>query len=150
MTDINPKYLDLDADMSSRDLDESPVSLLEKIKQEGRVWGDLCEQYGVKNPDPPWRVTLEATCDMLAENACQASDAGAAAEAPEPEKDAKALDGVERRWEEDHLVKEHYADVPFPESQLLALAHTLIRRGLMDENELARKMKEVDQRLNMV
>ncbi len=149
MAEINPEYLDLDADMSKRDMDQSPVFLLEKIKQEGRVWGDLCEQYGVKNPDPPWRVTLEATCDMLAENNCRTSDTGEAAQTAEAEKDTKVLDGIERRWEEDHLVKEHYANVPFPENQLLALAHTLIRRGLMDENELARKMKEVDQRLNM-
>lgn len=149
MIEINPEYLELDADMSSRDMDKSPVSLLERIKQEGRVWSDLCEQYGVKNPDPPWRVTLEATCDMLAESDCQTPDAGEPAEASKPEKKAKALDGIERRWEEDHLVKEHYANVPFPENQLLALAHTLIRRGLVDEKELAKKMKEVDQRLNM-
>ena len=44
MIEINPEYLELDADMSSRDMDKSPVSLLERIKQEGRVWSDLCEQ----------------------------------------------------------------------------------------------------------
>ena len=148
MTEINPEYLQLDADMSSRDLDQSPVSLLEKIKRDGRVWGDLCEQYGVKNPDPPWRVTLEATCDMLAE--CQTAESGDSEETLESGEESKALDGIERRWEEDQLVKEHYANVPFPENQLLALAHTMIRRGLMDEKELAKKMKEVDQRLNMV
>ena len=61
-----------------------------------------------------------------------------------------ALPGVERRWEEDELTDEHYADVPFPERQLLALAHSMIRRGLIDEDDLKRRMKEVDKRLNMV
>jgi len=62
--------------------------------------------------------------------------------------DDKKIDSNERRWEEDKLVDEHYADVPFPERQLLALAHSMIRRGLIDENELAKKMKNVDKRLN--
>lgn len=149
MTEINPEYLELDADMSSRDMDQSPVTLLEQIKQGGRVWADLCDQYGVKNPDPPWRVTLEATCDMLAESDCQTSGTCETSDGHGGAEVEKALDGVERRWEEDKLAKQHYANVPFPESQLLALAHTLIRRGLMDEQELEKKMKEVDRRLNM-
>lgn len=128
---INPEKLELDKEMESRDLDQSPITLLEKIKTKGRVWDDLCEQYGVDNPNPPWKITLEATCDILAEEAC-------------------ALPVLERRWEEDELSKTHYPDVPFPERQLLALAHSMIRRGLMDEDELARRMEEVDQRLNMV
>ncbi|MGB5251660.1 MAG: hypothetical protein WBN68_02925 [Sedimenticolaceae bacterium] len=149
MTEINPKYLELDAEMSSRDLDQSPVSLLEKIKQEGRIWDDLCEEYGVDNPDPPWRITLEATCDMLADGYWQTFNICKPKEERNPEEESKKLDGVERRWEEDQLVKQHYSEVPFPESQLLALAHTLIRRGLMDEEDLAKKMAEVNQRLHM-
>lgn len=149
MTEINPKYLELDAEMSSRDLDQSPVSLLEKIKQEGRIWDDLCEEYGVDNPDPPWRITLEATCDMLADGYWQTFNICKPKEERNPEEEGKKLDGVERRWEEDQLVKQHYSEVPFPESQLLALAHTLIRRGLMDEEDLAKKMAEVNQRLHM-
>jgi hypothetical protein len=149
MAEINPEYLELDAEMSSRGLDQSPVPLLEKVKSEGRVWGDLCEQYGVSNPDPPWRVTLEATCDMLADNYCQTLNICKPKEEPNPEEESKKLDALERRWEEDQLVGKNYSEVPFPESQLLALAHTLIRRGLMDEAELARKMEEVDRRLHM-
>ena len=34
------------------DLDTSPIPLLEKVRNEGRVWDDLCEQYGVDNPNP--------------------------------------------------------------------------------------------------
>lgn len=150
MAGINPGYVKLDKEMSSRELDSSPIDLLEKVKQEGRVWDDLSEEYGVDNPDPPWRISLESTCDALAGgywapfNICL----------PEKERkpvmaDDKKIDSNERRWEEDKLVDQHYADVPFPERQLLALAHSMIRRGLIDESELADKMKLVDRRLNI-
>ena len=133
MIEINPEKIELDEDMSNRELDNSPISILEEIKKEGkgRSWKDLSKKWGVENPDPPWKVTLEATCDVLSEISC-------------------ALPGVERRWEEDELVEEHYKDVPYPERQLLALAHSMIRRGLIDEEDLREHMKEVDRRLNMV
>ena len=113
------------------DLDTAPISVLEKVRVEGRVWSDLCDQYGVTNPDPPWKVNLESTCDALAEEAC-------------------ALPVLERRWEEDELSESLYADVPFPERQLLALAHSMIRRGIFDEEELSQRMQQVHDRLNMV
>lgn len=150
MTKINPKYLELDDEMRSRKLDQSPVSLLEEIKKKGRVWGELCEQYGVDNPDPPWRITLEATCDMLADGYWNTFNICKPKEERNPEEESKKLDAVERRWEEDQLISKHYTEVPFPESQLLALAHTLIRRGLIDEKELESRIKEVDKRLNRV
>lgn len=108
-----------------------PISLLERIRAQGRVWNDLCRQYGVTNPDPPWKVSLEGTCDALSAEAC-------------------ALPLLERRYEEDELSESLYADVPYPERQLLALAHSMIRRGIIDEDELARRMQEVDRRLNSV
>lgn len=131
MTSVNPEKIELDKEMENRNLDKSPITLLENVKQKGRVWDELCEQYGVDNPDPPWKVTLEATCDVLSEISC-------------------ALPALERRWEEDELSEEQYAGLPFPERQLLALAHSMIRRGLIDEDELKCRMKEVDKRLNMV
>ena len=131
MVSINPEKMELDEEMDSRHLDTSSISVLEEIKKEGRVWKDLSKKYGVDNPDPPWKITLEATCEVLSEISC-------------------ALPALERRWEEDELSKEHYADLPFPERQLVALAHSMIRRGLIDEDELKRRMKEVDKRLNMV
>jgi hypothetical protein len=148
MAEINPDYIELDKEMSSRELDTSPIDLLEKIKQEGRVWEELSEEYGVDNPDPPWRINLESTCDNLANgymspfNICKPVD-----EREEPG-DGK-IDAVERRWEEDQLVNELYADVPFPERTLLALAHSMIRRGILSEEELAIQMKKVSDRLNM-
>jgi hypothetical protein len=130
MTSINPYKIELDKEMAQRNLDQSPVSLLEDIKLKGRVWKDLSKKYGVENPDPPWKITLEATCDVLSEVSC-------------------ALPGVERRWEEDALSEELYKDVPFPERQLLALVHSMIRRGLIDEKDLDKHMKVVEKRLNM-
>jgi len=129
MTELEKNDSDIQQDLP--DLDTSPIPLLEKIRKEGRVWDDLCEQYGVDNPDPPWKVSLDSTCEVLAEDNC-------------------ALSVLERRWEEDELSEDIYDDVPFPERQLLALAHSMIRRGLMDEDELASRMEAVNRRLNMV
>lgn len=112
-------------------LDTAPIALLETVRRQGRVWEDLAEQYGVTNPDPPWKVNLEAICDALSAEAC-------------------ALPVLERRWEEDELSEELYADVPYPERQLLALAHSMIRRGLVNEDELATRMKQVHERLTRV
>ena len=148
MAEINPDFIKLDEEMSSRELDTSPIDLLEKIKQQGRVWEELSEEYGVDNPDPPWRINLESTCDQLANgyyspfNICRPVE-----EQEEP--DDKKIDAIERRWEEDQLVSELYSDVPFPERTLLALAHTMIRRGILKEEELAAQMSKVSDRLNM-
>lgn len=116
------------AESTESSIDTKPIALLETIRHRGRVWEDLANQYGVTNPDPPWKITLEATCDVLAEGTC-------------------ALPALDRRWEEDELSKELYANVPFPERQLLALAHSMIRRGLFNESELAARMKDVHARL---
>tara|TARA_Y100000766_G_C18789724_1_gene547595 strand:- start:135 stop:476 length:342 start_codon:yes stop_codon:yes gene_type:complete len=106
------------------------IPLLNKIKDEGRVWADLCEEYGVDNPDPPWRLTLESTCEVLNEGAC-------------------TLPSLERRDEEDYLVEELYKHVPHPERQLLALAHSMILRGVISEEDLEKQMNIVEKRLNV-
>lgn len=121
----------MDSQTRETGFDTAPIAVLEKVRSEGRVWEDLADQYGVTNPDPPWKVNLEAVCDALAEGMC-------------------ALPPLERRWEEDELSEELYAEVPFPERQLLALAHSMIRRGLIKEDELAVRMQQVHERLNSV
>jgi hypothetical protein len=123
-----------------RGADLKPIDLLESIRRQGRVWEDLAAQYGVMNPDPPWKITLEATCDMLAAESCVVPHGDVAP-------GSCALPVLERRAEEDELSETIYMDVPFPERQLLALAHSMIRRGLFDEEELARRMKQVHERL---
>lgn len=110
------------------DADYKPIPLLEEIKRRGRTWGDLARQYGVTNPDPPWKTSLEGMCDALATGAC-------------------ALPVLERRWEEDELAETLYRDVPFPERQLLALAHSLLKRGIIQEQELAQRLEAVMKRL---
>lgn len=119
-----------DIDMG-RGLDTTPIPLLEQIRSQGRVWEDLAAQYGVTNPDPPWKVSLEGVCDALSAEAC-------------------ALPVLERRYEEDELSEDLYADVPYPERQLLALAHSLIRRGVVNEDELGVRMKQVYERLTRI
>lgn len=130
----------------------TPVPLLEEIKEHGRVWEDLANQYGVTNPDPPWKTSLDGMCEALGTTSCS----------PAMAVEKRWLDGsidrkdvggavplplLERRWEEDELSETLYQDVPFPERQLLALTHSLIKRGLVSEEDLAQRMKQVHARL---
>lgn len=124
-------------------MDVQPVALLETIKCRGRVWEDLAAQYGVTNPDPPWKISMDATCDLLAGDSLVLP---AARVVP----GSCALPNLERRAEEDDLSATIYADVPFPERQLLALAHSMIKHGLINEDELARRMKQVHEKLTSV
>lgn len=114
----------------SSSLNPSTISLLEKIRAQGRVWEDLADQYGVTASDPPWKLSMTSTCEALAVNDC--------------------LGTLERRASEDDLSETVYQDVPQPERQLLALAHTMIQHGLVDEDELTRRMEQVSRRLNSV
>jgi len=134
-----------DSDVNSKGdyqaIDTTPISLLQTVLEHGRVWEDLAAQYGVTNPDPPWKITLEATCDLLAGDSCVKSY-------KEVVPGSCALPSLERRADEDDLADTIYEDVPFPERQLMALAHTMIKRGLIEEGELKCRMLQVEQRLN--
>lgn len=105
----------------------SPIPLLDAIQDEGRPWQELAPRYGVANPDPPWKVSLYAIFECLS--------AGG------------ALPSVERRHIEDRLGETIYGRTPDPERQLLALADTLLRRGILSEEDLARRMDAVRGRL---
>jgi len=107
---------------------QSSIPLLDRICCEGKSWEVLAEKYGVPNPEPPWKTSLFGTCEALNMNAC-------------------ALPSLERRSAEDELSGNLYQDLPQPERQLVALAHTMIRRGLVDEAQLARRIEEVRRRL---
>jgi hypothetical protein len=106
----------------------APIPLLEAIRNEDKTWEKLAPRYGVANPDPPWKVSLYATCECLA--------AGA------------ALPVLERRRAEDRLTEALYGRTPAPEQQLLALAHIMLSRGLLTEDDLARRMHAVRSRLD--
>jgi len=105
----------------------SPIPLLDAIQDEGRPWQELAPRFGVANPDPPWKVSLYAIFECLS--------AGG------------ALPSVERRHIEDRLGETIYGRTPDPERQLLALADTLLRRGILSEEDLARRMDAVRGRL---
>ncbi len=128
---------------SWQDADATPFGVLEDVRSKGRVWEELAAQYGVTNPDPPWKIDLEATCDMLAADSCVKLP-------DEVDPGSCALPSLERRAEEDELSETIYVDVPFPERQLLALAHSMLKRGFFSEEELARHMEAVAQRLKSV
>lgn len=132
---------DLNNQTGEHEFNVEVISVLESVQERGKVWEDLADQYGVTNPDPPWKVNLETTCDLLAGDSCVKSY-------DEIEPGSCAIPSLERRWEEDELSATIYEDVPFPERQLLSLAHSMITRGLLDEGELAHRMVEVEQRLN--
>jgi hypothetical protein len=40
-----------------------------------------------------------------------------------------------------------YANLPYPENQLVALAHSLVTRGIIDEAELKRRLTSIRGRL---
>lgn len=106
------------------------IELLESLRNEEQTWAHLAPRWCVTNPDPPWQVCLDATCDAL-------SAVG-------------ALDSLERRHAEDELGEAVYSEIPNPERQLLALAHIMVSRGLLSEEELAHRIRTVRARLEAV
>lgn len=109
------------------DVDLGRIALLEAIRREGKEWDVIAPRYGVTNPDPPWRTSFVAMCDCLAVSG--------------------ALPALERRSAEDELTKSVYGEVSAPESELLALVHTMLSRGLVTEGDLASRMRTVRSRL---
>jgi hypothetical protein len=118
---------ELPAAAGERQADLAAIPLLEAVRNEDKTWEKLAPRYGVTNPDPPWKVSLYATCECLA--------AGA------------ALPALERRRAEDQLGESVYSSIPAPEQQLLALAHIMLSRGLLNKEDLARRMNIVRFRL---
>lgn len=112
---------------AERKAEPAPIPLLETLRDEAKTWEKLAPCYGVTNPDPPWKVSLDATCECLADSA--------------------VLPALERRHAEDRLGETVYQGTPGPEQQLLALAHIMLSRGLLSEEDLARRMNVVRLRL---
>lgn len=112
------------------------VRFLEELAaRDGQTWGSLAKKYGSTEELPPWKVNLDGLCDALDDAACTNPDSGVST-------------FIERRDEEDMLVRERYDDLPFPENQLVALAHSLVVRGIIDENALEVRVREVKERLS--
>ena len=109
----------------------STIAPLAKIVEHNQVWSRMAAKYGVENPVPPWQTSLDGMCDALDQSAC----------GPE------VLSFLDRRNEEDMLSATVYSDLPYPENRLVALAHSLVVRGVIGEAELAERMAAVRARL---
>jgi hypothetical protein len=106
------------------------IAPLAKIIERNQVWGRMAAKYGVDNPVPPWKTSLDGICDALDQSSCGAG-----------------IPSVDRRNEEDALSATVYSSLPYPENRLVALAHSLVRRGLIDEAELEERLAAVRARL---
>lgn len=107
--------------------------VLDEIVERNHTWPVMTAKYGVENPLPPWKTSLDGLCDAL--------DKSCAPEADLP------LTFKERRDEEDELAATRYADLPYPENQLVALAHSLLARGVIDEADLRQRLGAIKARL---
>ena len=104
---------------------------LKAIVQHNQVWSRMAEKWGVENPVPPWKTSLDGLCDALDHASC----------------DANVPNFKERRDEEDMLSATVYSSLPYPENQLVSLAHSLVARGIIDEAELKQRLARVRERL---
>jgi hypothetical protein len=107
------------------------IEPLAKIVERNQIWSRMAARYGVDNAVPPWQTSLDGICDALDQSAC----------GPE------ILGFVDRRNEEDALSATVYSDLPYPENRLVALAHSLVVRGVIGEAELAERLAAVRARL---
>lgn len=104
---------------------------LAEIVERNQVWPRMAAKYGVENPVPPWKTSLDGICDALDRTQC----------------DDDVPDFKERRDEEDTLSATVYANLPYPENQLVSLVHALMARGVIDEAELRLRLISVRERL---
>ncbi len=109
----------------------TPIAPLQQIVERDQVWPRMAAKYGVDNPVPPWKTSLDGLCDALDAASCGA--------------DVPSF--KERRDEEDALAATLYAALPYPENQLMALAHSLLVRGVITESELEARLATVRARL---
>ena len=113
-------------------MSEEDFVILDEIVQRNQVWPVMAAKYGVENPVPPWKTSLDGLCDVL-DKSCSTDELN--------------LTFKERRDEEDELSATRYADLPYPENQLVSLAHSLMARGVIDEAELRQRLAAVRARL---
>ena len=113
--------------------EEDDFTVLDEIVRRNQVWPVLAAKYGVENPLPPWKTSLDGLCDVL-DRSC-ASD------------EEVVMTFKERRDEEDALSATRYAELPYPENQLVALAHSLLSRGLISEDDLRERLAVIRARL---
>lgn len=116
--------------MSDNPAEGPLIAPLAKIVERNQVWVRMAAKHGVDNPVPPWKTSLDGICDALDQSSC-----------------GDASLSVDLRNEEDALSATMYSGLPYPENRLVALAHSLVRRGLIDETELEERLAAVRARL---
>jgi hypothetical protein len=114
-----------------RPIDQVTVATLSKIVERHQVWTRVAAKYGVQNPVPPWKSSLDGICDSLDHGGC----------GPD------VLSFIDRRNEEDALSATVYSTLTYPENQLVSLAHSLVARGVIDETELQHRLASIRSRL---
>lgn len=115
------------------DVEAVRVEVLRQIVDRNQTWPVMAAKYGVENPLPPWKTSLDGMCDAL-DRSCA-------------EDDALDFTFKQRRDEEDALSASAYASLPYPENQLVALAHSLVARGVITETELQHRLATIRARL---
>ena len=113
-------------------MSEEDFVILDEIVQRNQVWPVVAAKYWVANPVPPWKTSLDGLCDVL-DKSCSTDELN--------------FTFKQRRDEEDELSATRYADLPYPENQLVSLAHSLMARGVIDEAELRQRLAAVRARL---
>ncbi len=107
------------------------ITSLARIAERHQVWSRVAAKYGVENPVPPWKSSLDGICDALDRGGC----------GPD------IISLLDRRNEEDTLSATLYSNLPYPENQLVSLAHSLVARGVLDETELQERLVSTRARL---
>lgn len=115
----------------SAGVEQATVAPLDEIVERNQVWSRMAAKYGVENPVPPWKTSLDGMCDALDRATCNAD----------------ITDFKQRRDEEDVLAATRYSKVPYPENQLVSLAHSLVARGIIGEAELRQRLAAIRRRL---
>lgn len=110
---------------------QTTIPPLAKLVERNQVWSRMADKYGVDNPVPPWKTSLDGICDAIDHSS----------------RGAQILGFVDRRDEEDALSATVYSGLPYPENRLVALAHSLVVRGVIDESELEERVAAVRARL---
>jgi hypothetical protein len=121
----------MSASEDSQSIERARIAPLDEIVERNQVWSRIAAKWGVENPVPPWKTSLDGLCDALDHAAC----------------DASIPNFKERRDEEDALSATRYSSLPYPENQLVSLAHSLVARGIIDEAELKQRLMSIRERL---
>lgn len=103
---------------------------LNGIVERNQVWPVMAAKYGVENPVPPWKTSLDGLCDALDKASC-----------------GTAVPTFKQRRDEEDALAARYTELPYPENQLVALAHSLLARGVISEEALQQRMAAVRARL---